>query len=117
MRAVRRLGPGQVIHKPEVAARNRQLLADHIHKLVVRANHRLEVAVRNLVVHSPLACHTHHKLPAAMAADQAEAGLAVLHGPMDQNPRLQAAVAVVEVVAVAEKLEAAASGRSFADLG
>ena len=121
MRAVRRLGPGQVIHKPEVAARNRQLLVDRIHRLVVRATHRLEVAVRNLaeVVHSPMACHIRHKLPAAMVADQAAAGLAVpvLHEPRDQNLRLQVAVVVVEVVAVAVKLEAAGSGRSFGDHG
>ena len=81
MRAVRRLGLVRAIHIPEVA-RNRQLLADRIPVVVdrmravrklglVRATHRLEA------VHSPMAYHIHHKLPAAMAADQAVVSLAV----------------------------------------
>ena len=77
MRAVRRLGLVRAIHTPEVA-RNRQLLADRIPVVVdrMRATHRLE-AVHNPVVHSPMAYHSRHKLPAAMATDQAVVGLAV----------------------------------------
>ena len=114
MRAVvRRLGLVRATHmaEPEVAAHRRQLVVDHIRRRLgpARAIHRVEVAIHNqAAVRSPMAYHSRHMLPVAVAvaADQAAAA--------DQAFRL---VAVVAIEVVVMKLGVTGSGRSSGDLG
>ena len=107
MLAVRRLGLVRVSHKPEVT-RNRQLLVDHILRRLEleRAIHKLVVVDRNLVevVHSPMACRSHHKLQVVMAVDQAAADLAMARVGKELEDLALRPLEVAVIEAVVEKL-------------